>query len=54
MTKEAPQGEHSMREVFNGLLWIIRAGAAWRMMPHALPPWQRGYNKVNGGSRPGL
>jgi transposase len=38
MTADAPQREHSMREVFNGLRWIVRAGAAWRMMPHDLPP----------------
>jgi transposase len=39
MTAEAPQREHSLREVFNGLRWMVRAGAAWRMMPHDLPPW---------------
>ena len=33
MSEEAPQREHSLREVFNGLRWLIRAGAAWRMMP---------------------
>jgi transposase len=39
MTEEAPQREHSLREVFNGLRWLVRTGAAWRMMPHDLPPW---------------
>jgi transposase len=39
MTEEAPQRAHSMREVFRGLRWIVRAGAAWRLMPHDLPPW---------------
>jgi transposase len=39
MTEDAPQREHSLREVFNGLRWIVRAGAAWRLMPHDLPPW---------------
>src|ERR687885_707168 len=39
MTAEAPQREHSWREVFHGLRWIGRAGAAWRMLPHDLPPW---------------
>jgi transposase len=38
MTEDAPQREHRLREVCNGLRWIIRAGAAWRMMPHDLPP----------------
>ena len=39
MSEDAPQREHSLREVFNGLRWMIRTGAPWRMMPHDLPPW---------------
>ena len=39
MRDDAPQRDHLLREVFNGLRWIARAGAAWRMMPHDLPPW---------------
>ena len=39
MTEDAPQCEYSLREVFNGLRWIIRTGAAWRWLPHDLPPW---------------
>jgi transposase len=39
MTEDAPQREHSLREVFNGLRWIVRTGAQWPMMPHDLPPW---------------
>jgi transposase len=40
-----PQREHSLREVFNGLRWIVRAGAAWRLMPHDLPPWHTVYQQ---------
>lgn len=39
MTEEAPQRVYPLREVFNGLRWIIRAGAPWRLMPNDLPPW---------------
>ena len=28
MTEQAPQRDHSLREVFNGLRWIARAGAS--------------------------
>jgi transposase len=35
----AGQRMHNLREVFNGLRWIVRAGAPWRMMPNDLPPW---------------
>jgi len=38
MTSDAPQREQSVREVFHGLRWMVRAGAAWRLMPHGLPP----------------
>jgi transposase len=45
MTADAPQREHSLREVFNGLRWLVRAGAAWRLMPHDLPPWYTVYQQ---------
>lgn len=45
MTETAPQRDHSLREVFNGLRWIVRAGAAWRLMPHDLPPWYTVYQQ---------
>jgi transposase len=46
MTEDAPQREHSLREVFNGLRWIVRTGAQWRMMPHDLPPWAAVYQQT--------
>jgi transposase len=39
MRQDAPQREHSLREVFNALRYVARSGEAWRMMPHDLPPW---------------
>ena len=39
MKEEAPQREHSLREVFNAMRWIVRAGAPWRMLPHDFPPY---------------
>jgi transposase len=29
MTEDAPQREHSLREVFNGARWAARAGSSW-------------------------
>jgi transposase len=40
MTEDAPQRSHPLRDVFNGLRWLARAGAPWRMMPNDLPPWE--------------
>jgi transposase len=46
MSQEAPQRDHALREVFNGLRWIVRTGAQWRMMPHDLPPWAAVYQQT--------
>ena len=44
--EDAPQREHDLREVFNGLRWIVRTGSAWRYMPHELPPWEAVYQQT--------
>jgi putative transposase len=31
--------EVDLREVMNGILYVLRSGCSWRMMPHDLPPW---------------
>ena len=33
-----------MREVLNGVFYILCSGCAWRMLPHDLPPWQTVYH----------
>src|SRR5690348_7795448 len=39
LPEDAGQRHHPLREVYNGLRWMVRAGATWRMMPNDLPPW---------------
>jgi putative transposase len=34
----------NLREVLNGILYIVRGGCAWRMMPKDLPPWSTCYD----------
>ncbi len=46
MTEDAPQRTHALREVFNGLRWIVRSGAQWRMLPNDLPPWHTVYQQT--------
>jgi transposase len=46
MTEDAPQREHSLREVFNGLRYIVRTGMQWRFMPNDLPPWYTVYQQT--------
>jgi transposase len=38
--EDAPQRTHELREVLNGLRWVVRTGSPWRYMPHDLPPWE--------------
>src|SRR5829696_5313083 len=46
MREDAPQRDHPLREVFNGLRWLARIGAQWRMLPHDLPPWYAVYQQT--------
>jgi transposase len=40
MNEDAPQREHPLRELFNGLRYLIRYGIAWRAMPNDLESMQ--------------
>ena len=31
------------RDIVDAILYIVRGGCAWRLMPHDLPPWQTVY-----------
>jgi transposase len=46
MREDAPQREYPLREVFNGLRYIVRSGMQWRMMPNDLPPWHTVYQQT--------
>ena len=44
--EDAPQRNHNLREVLNGLRWVVRTGSPWRYMPHDLPPWEAVYQQT--------
>ena len=46
MREDAPQREHDLREVFNGMRYVVRGGQAWRLMPNDLPPWPAVYQQA--------
>jgi transposase len=52
--EDAPQREHDLREVFNGLRWVVRTGSPWRYMPHDLPPWEAVYQQTRRWLRAGV
>ncbi len=47
MTEDAPQRRHDLREVFNALRWIVRAGSPWRYLPHDFPRWEAVYQQTH-------
>ena len=37
LREDAPQRDHSLREVFNGLRYAVKSGVPWRWLPGDLP-----------------
>jgi len=37
-----PRTQH-FREITNAIFYILRAGCAWRLLPHDFPKWQTVY-----------
>src|SRR6266487_4289600 len=52
MTAAAPQRHHALRELFNGLRYVVKTGAPWRWMPNDLPPWAASTNRASAGCGP--
>jgi transposase len=46
MREDAPQRTHDLREVFNALRYVVKAGCQWRMVPHDLPEWTVVYQQA--------
>lgn len=43
---DSAQRDHDLREMFNGLRYIVKTGAPWRFMPHDLHPWVAVYQQT--------
>ena len=46
LPEAAGQRRHDLREVFNGLRYVVKTGAPWRWMPNDLPPWETVYQQA--------
>jgi putative transposase len=44
----------ALREIINAILYLLRTGCAWRMLPHDLPPWQTVYGYFNRWRKTGV
>jgi len=43
-----------LREILNGVFYVLSEGCRWRALPHDLPPWQTVYNYVRHWQRLGV
>ena len=41
------------REVWNGILWVLRTGAPWHDLPDRYPPYQTCHRRMQEYSRDG-
>lgn len=46
LPEDVSQRRHDLREVYNGVRYIVKTGAHWRNMPHDLPPWPVVYQQM--------
>ena len=50
---DALQRKDDLREVYNGLRWLVRTGAQGRMLPHDFPGWEAVYQPTQRWLRTG-
>ena len=46
MREDAPQREHSLRDVFNAMRYVAKTGCQWDFLPHDFPPWTAVYQQA--------
>jgi transposase len=45
LPEDAGQRVYGLRDVFDGLRWIVRTGSPWRFLPKDFPPWEAVYQQ---------
>jgi transposase len=53
MREDAPQRDYPLRELFDGLRYVVKTGCQWRMLPHDFPPWEAVYQQARRWHRAG-
>lgn len=46
MREDAPQREHSLRDLFNAVRYVVKTGVQWRFLPNDFPPWTAVYQQA--------
>ena len=50
MREDAPQREHPLRDLFDGLRYVVRTGCPWALLPHDYSP---AHGRVSAGPAAG-
>ena len=53
LPEDAGQRTHRLREVFDGLRYLVRYGVPWRALPNDMPPWHAVYDQAQRWLRAG-
>jgi transposase len=51
---EGRQSFVERREIVNAILYVLRSGCPWRLLPHEFPAWQTVYWYFRRGQREGV
>ena len=54
ISPEAAHVKHTRREIVNGILYVLRSGCPWRLLPHDLPAWSTVYDDFRQWRNEGL
>jgi transposase len=46
LPEDAGQRVHNLRDIFDGLRWLVRSGAPWRYLPKDFPPGEMVYQQT--------
>ncbi len=52
--KQGRPPEHSKKSIVNAVLYLLRSGCAWRLLPNDFPPWKTVYHYFRLWKRNGL
>lgn len=44
LSPEVTYHVHERREIVNAILYVLRSGCSWRMLPHEFPAWVTVYH----------
>src|SRR4051794_27633270 len=53
-TRRGRPRRHDRRVVLNAVLYVLRGGVPWRLLPHEFPPWRSVYDQFRRWRRSGV